>query len=62
MHKPEDITEEFLVENDGKIVWLRDDHLSMRGYSVNAPDTLKLLNKVVELKTEMRKHGYIFKY
>ena len=45
-----DITEEFILANKGKLAWLRDDYLMMRGMATG--ETLELLNKVVEVKKE----------
>ena len=55
------MTEEFLKENDGKIVWIRDDYLSMIGYS-KCDKTTEILEGVIQLKAKMRAKGYIFKY
>ena len=58
MINTEGITEEFLKKYDGKLAWIRDDYLIMKGYSKG--DTLKILNKVQEVKSSMRKNGHKF--
>ena len=55
----EDITPEFLVYADSKLVWVRDDYLSMLGYEEDK-ETLAILEKVVRVKEEMRIIGHIF--
>ena len=55
-----EITEEFLKKNDGTLVWMRDDYLSMRGYAKGKPSEATL-DKVARLKAEMREKGHIFK-
>ena len=56
----EDITEDFLKNNDGKIVWIRDDYLFMRGLISDDHDSRKILDKIADLKTTMRKRGHVF--
>ena len=55
-----DITKDFLTKYDGEIAWIRDDYLCLIGYS-DDDEVTKILEKVIELKSEMRKEGYIFK-
>lgn len=54
------VTPEFLIESDGKIVWIRDDYLSMRGIA-DDPDLIDFLDHVADMKEETRK-TYNFKY
>jgi hypothetical protein len=54
------ITKSFLKKNDGKLVWIRDDYLSMT-YLSGDKHVIDILNKVSELKSKMRQDGYIFK-
>jgi hypothetical protein len=55
----EDITPEFLKKNDGKIVWIRDDYLSMRDLCKGEP-LHDFLEHVVRVKEEVRATGYKF--
>lgn len=55
----DDITEDFVKEYDGKLVWLRWDYLSMRGYAKD--EELEVLNRVAEVKEKLAIGGYIFK-
>ena len=55
----EDITPEFLKENDGKIVWIRDDYLSMMGYEED-PELLAFLEHVYAVKKQARDAGIEF--
>lgn len=57
----EDITPEFLKQNDGKIVWIRDDYLSMRDICMNDGDGFwDFLEHVAKVKEEVRSTGYKF--
>lgn len=53
------ITPEFLKENDGKLVWTRDDYLSMNG--IQGEDELyHFLNHVIRVKQAARAAGMEF--
>lgn len=54
-----DITPEFLKENDGKIVWLRDDYLCMRNIA-GAGELLDFLDHVAAVKEQVRASGFQF--
>lgn len=54
------VTESFLTEADGKVVWVRDDYLCMRGISGDAK-LLRFLDQVADLKEHVRAKGYVFK-
>jgi len=60
MIRVDDITEMVLRENDGVLTWTQDDYLSMRGYAEKDPETLEILDRVAELKQQMREAGYVF--
>ena len=49
------ITPEFLIENDGKIVWIRWDYLSMRGIS-DDKELVEFLDYVSEVKEQTSKY------
>lgn len=56
------ITHDFLKENDGKLVWIRDDYLSMKGivYYTNR-ELYDFLEHVELVKEEVKQSGYKFK-
>jgi len=57
----ENITPEFVKKYDGKLVWLRDDYLSMRGVCYHDDrQTYDLLEHVANVKEELRKQGWKF--
>ena len=58
----ETITHDFLKENDGKLVWIRDDYLSMRGvvYYFDRP-LYDFLEHVDKVKEDVKQSGYEFK-
>lgn len=53
------ITPEFLQSNDGKLVWIRDDYLSMRGVSDDA-ELVAFLAHVEVVKRGARRFGIKF--
>jgi hypothetical protein len=58
----EDITPEFIRENEDKIVWLQDDYLSMRGYALIEPADPALydfLEHIVKVKKSMRIPAFV---
>lgn len=54
-----DITVEFLKQNDGKIVWIRDDYLCMRNIA-GPGELLDLLDHVAAVKEQARASGVRF--
>lgn len=53
------ITPEFLKENDGKLVWIRDDYLMMNG--VQGPGEMyDFLDHVWNVKEAARQKGAVF--
>lgn len=56
------ITPAFLRANDGKVVWIQDDYLSMRDYACNDPELYVFLEHVYEVKQQCRERGMVFKY
>lgn len=56
-----DITEEFLLENDNlNTVWLSDSWLSMRGMERHT-EKLALYDKIADVKQRVQMKGYSFK-
>jgi hypothetical protein len=43
------ITEDFILQNEGKLVWIQDDYLSMR-YLTTDRKILDILEEVVRVK------------
>ena len=53
------VTPTFLQENDGKLVWIRWDYLSMRGISDDA-ELVDFLDYVERVKRNATAQGYKF--
>lgn len=59
LYTKEQITPDFLRENDGKLVWIRDDYLCMNG--IQGPGELyDFLEHVSEVKAACRRAGTEF--
>lgn len=56
----EELTPEKLRELDGKVAWVRDDYLSMRGLASDDPDLLAYLDHVAAIKEKARSAGARF--
>lgn len=57
-----DITPDFLKQNDGKLVWIRDDYLSMKGICYHSdPELYDFLTHVDKVKELVHNTGYRFK-
>ena len=57
----EPLTRDLLKDVDGKLAWITDSYLSMRGICKNEdPELYLYLEKAAELKSQMRKEGYKF--
>lgn len=55
------ITPKFLRENDGKLVWIRDDYLLCMGYVYNTDRPLyDFLDHVERVKKQARESGITF--
>lgn len=55
----EAITPEFLQENDGRLVWIRWDYLSMRGISEDT-ELVAFLDHVEKVKKKAQRAGAKF--
>lgn len=53
------ITARFLQDNDGRLVWIRSDYLSMRGMS-DDKELIEFLEHVETVKTQAKRNGVKF--
>lgn len=58
---PEIVNDEFVKGLDGKVVWVRDDYLCMRGIvAFSDPKLYSFLNIVADVKEKLSSEGYQF--
>ena len=58
----EEITPEFLQKMDGKLAWIRNDYLSMRGICYyDDPELHDFLEHVAKVKEQAESAGIVFK-
>lgn len=58
---PSVVTVELLKDLDGKVAWIRDDYLSMRGIcGGDNPKLARFLDRVAEVKAQAKAEGHHF--